>query len=417
MLDFWQEIYGTVRRNKLRTALTGFSVAWGIFILIVLLGFGNGLINSFKSQSDGLASNSMMVGGSSTDLAYRGFEKGRSIQLQDKDVNESNEMNQYVENASGIAYGSNVPMSFEGEYFNLALMGVNPSYIDTESPTILVGRFINDIDMKQGRRVVVINEEHSKLFFKDYHQAIGKELNVGGLLYKVVGVYKGKGNRSSNDMFAPFSTVRRLQNNGNKIGRIIFSVKNISTKAESDAFEKEYRRRIAMSQGYSPEDTRGIWVWNRLSNYLDQMKGFGYLTTAIWLIGLFTLISGIVGVSNIMLITVKERTHEFGIRKALGARPMSILWLIIAESVAITAFFGYLGLLAGVGVTEWVNAVMGTQTMNAGVFQMAYFKDPTVDIGIAIQATLTLVVCGTLAGLFPALKAVRIPPIEALRAD
>lgn len=417
MLDFWQEIYGTVRRNKLRTALTGFSVAWGIFILIVLLGFGNGLINSFKSQSDDLASNSMMVGGSSTDLAYRGFEKGRRIQLRDKDVKESNEMSEYVENASGIAYSSSVPVSYEGEFFNLSLMGVNPSYIDTESPKILVGRFINDIDIKQCRRVLVVNEDQSKLFFKDYHQAIGKQINVGGLLYQVVGVYKGKGNRSSNDIYAPFSTVRRLKNNGNKIGRIIFSVKNLSTKAESDAFEKQYRKRIAKSQGYSPEDTRGIWVWNRLSNYLDQMKGFGYLTTAIWLIGLFTLISGIVGVSNIMLITVKERTHEFGIRKALGARPMSILWLIIAESVAITAFFGYLGLLAGVGATEWVNAVMGTQTMNAGVFQMSYFKDPTVDIGVAVQATLTLVVCGTLAGLFPALKAVKIPPIEALKAD
>ncbi|MFA6831024.1 MAG: ABC transporter permease [Bacteroidaceae bacterium] len=417
MLDFWQEIYGTVRRNKLRTALTGFSVAWGIFILIVLLGFGNGLINSFKSQSDGLSSNSMMVGGSSTDLAYGGFEKGRTIDLRDKEIGVSNEMTDHIENASGIAFSPNMSMSYEGEYFNLPLMGVNPSYVDTESPEILTGRFINTIDMKQCRRVLVINENHSKLFFKDPQQAVGKELNVGGLLYKVVGVYKGKGNQSSNDMYAPFSTVRRLQNHGNKIGRIIFSVKNLSSKAESDAFEKDYRRRIAKSQGYSPEDTRGIWVWNRLSNYLDQMKGFGYLTTAIWVIGIFTLISGIVGVSNIMLITVKERTREFGIRKALGARPMSILWLIIAESVAITAFFGYIGLLTGIGVTEWVNAVMGTQTMNAGVFQMSYFKDPTVDIGIAVQATLTLIVCGTLAGLFPALKAVKIPPIEALRAD
>ncbi len=417
MIDFWQEIYGTVRRNKLRTALTGFSVAWGIFILIVLLGFGNGLINSFKSQSDGLASNSMMVGGSSTDLAYGGFEKGRSIQLRDKEVGISNEMTDHIENASGIAYSPTMSMSFEGEFFDLALMGVNPAYIDTESPTILVGRFINDIDIKQCRRVLVINEKHSKLFFKDYNEAIGKRVNVGGLLYQIVGVYKGRGNQGSNDMYAPFSTVRRLQNTGDKVGRIIFSVKNIATKAESDAFEKEYRKRIAASQGYSPEDTRGIWVWNRLSNYLDQMNGFGYLTTAIWVIGIFTLISGIVGVSNIMLITVKERTREFGIRKALGARPMSILWLIIAESVAITAFFGYLGLLTGIGITEWVNAVMGTQTMNAGVFQMSYFKDPTVNIGIAVQATLTLIVCGTLAGLFPALKAVKIPPIEALRAD
>ena len=160
-------------------------------------------------------------------------------------------------------------------------------------------------------------------------------------------------------------------------------------------------------------DESAIWIWNRFTNYLQTQNAMGILRTAIWVIGIFTLLSGIVGVSNIMLITVKERTREFGIRKALGAKPFSILWLIIVESVTITTLFGYIGMVAGIGV----NSAFGSQTMDAGMFQQTMFSDPTVDLSIAIQATLTLIIAGTLAGFFPAKKAVSISPIEALRAD
>lgn len=168
---------------------------------------------------------------------------------------------------------------------------------------------------------------------------------------------------------------------------------------------------------FAADDDGAIWIWNRFTQYLQQQAANQTLHIAIWVIGIFTLLSGIVGVSNIMLITVRERTHEFGIRKALGAKPSSILWLIISESVVITTFFGYIGMVAGIAVTEYMNKVAGTQTMDAGLFSVTVFENPTVDIHIAIQATLTLIIAGTLAGLFPARKAVRIRPIEALRAD
>lgn len=214
-----------------------------------------------------------------------------------------------------------------------------------------------------------------------------------------------------------FSTMQTIYNKGDKLNNIIFTTKNLTSEAANETFEKEYRKVIAANHRFNPEDEGAIWIWNRFTQYIQTQNVAGLLRTAIWVIGIFTLLSGIVGVSNIMLITVKERTREFGIRKALGAKPFSILRLIIVESVTITTFFGYIGMVAGIGVTEWMNSAFGTQTADAGMFQARMFSDPTVDIGIAIQATLTLIVAGTLAGFFPAKKAVSISPIEALRAD
>ena len=187
--------------------------------------------------------------------------------------------------------------------------------------------------------------------------------------------------------------------------------------ATNEQFEKDYRKALGEQKFFDAEDDGAIWIWNRFTQYLQQQQANGILHTVIWVIGIFTLLSGIVGVSNIMLITVRERTHEFGIRKALGAKPSSILWLIISESVVITTFFGYIGMVAGIATTEYMNVIAGKQTMDIGVASITVFENPTVDISIAIQATLTLIIAGTLAGLFPARKAVKIRPIEALRAD
>ena len=195
------------------------------------------------------------------------------------------------------------------------------------------------------------------------------------------------------------------------------TTKNLETVEANEAFEAHYRKVLGANHRFDPTDHSAIWIWNRFTNYLQQQKGSGMLRIAIWVIGIFTLLSGIVGVSNIMLITVKERTREFGIRKALGAKPLSILWLIIVESVTITTIFGYIGMVAGIGVTEWMNSAFGNQTMDTGMWTETVFLNPTVDIRISIQATLTLIIAGTLAGLFPARKAVSIRPIEALRAD
>ena len=242
-------------------------------------------------------------------------------------------------------------------------------------------------------------------------------LNMGGVMFQVVGIYKDKGNSGGQDVFVPFSTLQLVFNKGDKLNNILLTIKDLNTKEENEAFEADYRATIGAHQRFDKTDNSAIWIWNRFTQMMQMNQGTEYMRMAIWIIGLFTLLSGIVGVSNIMLITVKERTREFGIRKALGARPWSILKLVIVESVIITAFFGYIGMVAGVGATEYMNITSGKAVMDMGIQQQTMFLNPTVDLGIAIRATLTLIVAGTLAGLFPALKAVRTRPIEALKAD
>lgn len=418
MIDIWQEIYGTIKRNKLRTFLTGFAVAWGIFMLIVLLGAGNGIIHAFEQNAAERALNSIRLGGGWTTKSYAGLKEGRRIRLDNKDLNATeSHFPDYIITAGATLSQSNVNISFGQEYINISLTGVYPNYVESEAIKTAEGRFVNHIDLKERRKVIILHKKSAEILFgKSHTNPIGQFVNAGGVSYQVAGLYDDQGDQSS-VAYIPFSTMQIIYNKGDKLNNIIFTTKNLTSIESNEAFEAEYRKAIAANHRFDPEDNGAIWIWNRFTQYLQVQGAMGLLRTAIWVIGIFTLLSGIVGVSNIMLITVKERTREFGIRKALGAKPLSILWLIIVESITITTFFGYIGMVAGIGVTEWMNAAFGSQTMDAGLFQQTMFSDPTVDIGVAIQATLTLVVAGTLAGFFPAKKAVSISPIEALRAD
>ena len=407
MIDLWQEIYGTIKRNKLRTFLTGFAVAWGIFMLIVLLGAGNGIIHAFEQNASERALNSIRLGGGWTTQSYEGLKEGRRIQLENKDLAATEKyFPDNIITAGATLRQGDVNISFGQEYINISLMGVHPNYVESEAIKTASGRFINRNDVKERRKVIILHKKSAEILFgKSRTEPVGRFVNAGGVAYRVVGLYEDQGDQSSL-AFIPFSTMQT-----------IYTTKNQTSESANETFEKEYRKVIAANHRFDPEDEGAIWIWNRFTQYIQTQNVAGLLRTAIWVIGIFTLLSGIVGVSNIMLITVKERTREFGIRKALGAKPFSILRLIIVESVTITTFFGYIGMVAGIGVTEWMNSAFGTQTAAAGMFQARMFTDPTVDIGIAIQATLTLIVAGTLAGFFPAKKAVSISPIEALRAD
>lgn len=417
MIDLWQEIYGTVRRNKLRTVLTGCAVAWGIFILIVLLGAGNGLLNAQTEQMSSLAMNSLQIGAGWTSKPYDGLKQGRRIQLNNGDLEISSRMKEHVITAGAILYQGNTNISFGAEYINESLRGVHPNYLEINRPKIVEGRFINALDIQESRKVAVIHKLSAEILFKQPEQALGKMLNIGGIMYQVIGIYQDLGNSYERSVFLPFSTLQLIYNKGDKLHNILLSIKDLNTEEENQAFEADYRAAIGAHQRFDKEDYSAIWIWNRFTQMLQMNEGSNYIRMAIWIIGLFTLLSGVVGVSNIMLITVKERTREFGIRKALGATPLSILQLVIAESIAITALFGYLGMLAGIGVTEYMNIVAGRQVTDMGFGQATTFLNPTVDIGVAIKATVTLMMAGTLAGLFPALKAVRTRPIEALRAE
>lgn len=419
MIDLWQEIYGTIKRNKLRTFLTGFAVAWGIFMLIVLLGAGNGIIHAFEENSAQQALNSIRVYPGYTTKPYDGLKEGRWIQLDNRDLEDT--QTQFPDNVIEVGatlYQSATDISYGAEYVNLSLLGVYPNYIEVETVKTAAGRFINQTDIKERRKVIVLHKKSAEILFGKTHTSpIGKFVNAGGIAYQVVGLYNDEGSSEPSNAIIPFSTLQVIYNKGNKLNNIVFTTKNLTSEADNEAFEAKYRQVIGTNQRFDPTDDGAIWLWNRFTNYLRSQKSIFILRIAIWIIGIFTLLSGIIGVSNIMLITVRERTHEFGIRKALGAKPRSILWLIIVESVTITTVFGYIGMVAGIGLTEWANTVFGSQTVDAGLFEAKMFSDPTVDIRIAIQATLTLIVAGTLAGLFPALKAVTIRPIEALRAD
>lgn len=419
MFDIWQEIYSTIKRNKLRTLLTGFAVAWGIFMLIVLLGAGNGLIHAFEKSASEQAMNSIRISPGRTSKAYDGLKEGRRVELDNKDLSDTdNNLSDKVISAGATVRQSNVTVSFGAEYVNLTLYGVFPNYTEVERVKSTDGRFINTIDTRERRKSIVLHKKTAEILFDKTKTApIGQFVNASGVNYQVVGLYEDQGDKDSKEAYIPFTTLQTIYNKGDKLNNILFTTQNLETEELNRTFEKRYRRLLAGNHRFDPEDEGAIWIRNRFTQHLQQQRAKSILHTAIWIIGLFTLLSGIVGVSNIMLITVKERTREFGIRKALGAKPSSILWLIIVESVAITTLFGYVGMVAGIGVTEWMNSAFGAQSVDGGFGSETFFLDPTVDISIAIQATLTLILAGTLAGVMPARKAASIRPIEALRAE
>ena len=233
----------------------------------------------------------------------------------------------------------------------------------------------------------------------------------------MVGITKDDESRKNNELFTAFTTLKAIYAKGDNVGNIEFSIKNLKTKEDNEKFEANYRASTNLRHQAAPDDEQALWMWNRYTDSLTMAQGIGMIRTALWIVGLFTLLSGIVGVSNIMLITVKERTREFGIRKAIGARPKDILMLIIAESIIITSVFGYIGMLCGILTNLYMDATMGHMVMDSGIFRATMFVDPTVGLDVCIKATLTIIIAGTIAGLIPAIKASRIRPIEALRAE
>ena len=419
MRELIKEIWSTSKRNKLRTSLTGFAVAWGIFMLIFLLGAGNGLINAQLQQSTRFLANSMRVFPGETSKAYKGLKEGRSITLNDRDILISNETyGQYVDDVGGRLEQYNVNINYGDNYVaSQSLVGVAPTHPKIDKTELIAGRFINEIDMKDQRKNVVLSRSQAKELCKDYRSLVGKNVKISNLNFQVVGIYKDDESRNNTEAFIAYSTIKTIYAKGDDAGSLEFTIKNLKTQEDNEQFEKNYRASINNNHQAAPDDDRTIWLWNRYMDNIQMNQGIAIMQTALWIVGLFTLLSGIVGVSNIMLITVKERTREFGVRKAIGAKPWSILKLIITESIIITSFFGYIGMVCGVAANEIMDATIGHTTIDTGLFKAAMFVNPTVGLGTCIGATITIVIAGTIAGLIPAIKAARIRPIEALRAE
>ena len=419
MRELIKEIWSTSKRNQLRTSLTGFAVAWGIFMLIFLLGAGNGLINAQLQQSTRFLANSMRVFPGETSKAYKGLKEGRSITLNDRDILISNQTyGQYVDDVGGRLEQYNVNINYGDNYVaSQSLVGVAPTHPKIDKTEMIAGRFINEIDMKEQRKNVVLSRSQAKELCKDYRSLVGKNVKISNLNFQVVGIYKDDESRNNTEAFIAYSTIKTIYAKGDDAGSLEFTIKNLKTQEDNEQFEKNYRASINNNHQAAPDDERTIWLWNRYMDNIQMNQGIAIMQTALWIVGLFTLLSGIVGVSNIMLITVKERTREFGVRKAIGAKPWSILKLIITESIIITSFFGYIGMVCGVAANEIMDATIGHTTVDTGLFKAAMFVNPTVGLGTCIGATITIVIAGTIAGVIPAIKAARIRPIEALRAE
>lgn len=417
MRDLLNEIWNSVRNNKLRTALTGFAVSWGIFLLICLLGAGNGIINAFQGSSDRFVTNSMAIWGGITSLPSGGYKEGRRIELDkgDLQITTGKEFEDNVGVVAPVTNSVDDNLVLGTKAVRTSMSGVTPEFQEIEKIILQKGRFINSLDLKEQRKVIVLATKHEKEFCGK--ELIGKWVNMHGFSFKVIGITQSDESDWRASAYIPYTTMKGIFYPGDEIGQISLTFNGIHNLRESQDFEDKYTARLKTHHDAAPEDPNAIWVWNRYSQNAQISQGQRLISIGMWILGLLTLVSGIVGVSNIMLISVKERTHEFGIRKAIGAKPRKILGLIIAESVSITAFFGYLGMALGMLACEIMDKTLGARTMDLGFDTIKMMDNPTVGLDVALEATLLLIVAGTLAGLIPAWKAAKVKPIEALRAE
>ena len=418
--DLLHEIYSTLRQNKLRTALTGFAVSWGIFLLIALLGAGNGLMNSFSGNVSDFISQSISVEGWRTSKPYNGYKEGRRIDLDQRDLDYTNgsEWRGVIDNVTTTTSSTSVNFVLNGNSVGGWFTGAMPDHQDQFKIKMAAGRFLNQDDMHERRKVMVISEAQAKeLVSGDVEKLLGRWISAGSIAYRVVGIYHTDERDFRRSCYIPYTTYKGIYDNSDKIESITFSVNGPVTLEDHKAFEEEYGSAIKRIHDIAPDDERGIWIMNGYEENLQMTKASSILNIALWILGLLTLISGIVGVSNIMLITVKERTHEFGIRKAIGAKPGNILTLIISESITITAIFGYAGMLLGMIACQVMDKTVGQQAVDIGFDKIQMLVNPSVGLDTAMEATLLLIIAGTIAGIIPAWKAARVKPIEALRAE
>lgn len=405
MIDLAKEIWQTMRTNRLRTFLTGFSVSWGIFMLILLLSLANGMVKmsgEYQSKNDPMR---LTLYPSRTTMPYKGLKEGRYIELNTKqfEVIESSGHGK-ISNVTGSVW-INGEVSSQRDYLKTSYArGVYPDHFNG-SFKFIYGRPFNQADIDGLRKVLIINEPNAKTLFGSADKAVGGNVKVNGYSFTVVGVYKHDWEEG---VFVPLTTADALTGFTGDVSVVDVHMQDISSVEESEAIESGVRKTLAQEAKFDPADDGAVWIYNRYANQESNKTGNNILTYTMWVIGILTLISGIVGVSNIMFVSVRERTHEIGIRRAIGARPRHIITQVLLESVALTTVFGYIGIVIGTIVTEIVRHYLAGTSIGL---------NPTVDLGIALQVTVTLIVAGALAGLFPALRALKVKPVEALSEE
>ncbi|MDR2690966.1 MAG: ABC transporter permease [Dysgonamonadaceae bacterium] len=415
-LDKWTEIFDTIRKNKLRTFLTGLSISWGIFMFCFLLCAGNGLKNGVTSNFASRSVNSYDFWGRRTSKPYQGFPDNRPINLNENDLRLAREQLPQTVHVSG-RISTDLEVSYKSGSTSCSFQGVEPEYMRINGIKISdgQGRFVNDMDMKENRKVAVINRRAKDVLFRD-SAAVGKQVIAGGLGYTVIGVFTEDSWGNDAKAYIPFSTAMLLYNKGRDIGSIHFTVNGLETKEKNEVFKEQLRKKLAGLHVFDLEDERSVGIWSRLEDYLQTQGIFNGISAFIWIIGIGTLIAGVISIGNIMLITVRERTREFGIRKAIGAKPSSIMGSILMESVLMTSVFGYAGMFLGVGTGELINSILLNLPPEAQEVSHI-FQNPTIEVNIAVGAMLILIVSGVLAGAYPAWKASRISPVIAMKEE
>ena len=412
-LERWQEIFETISKNKLRTFLTGLSVASGIFILVILLGIGQGMRNGISREFQNDAANIMYVFTGPTSKEYKGLNPGRMIKLKNDDYNYT--VNKYQDD---LEYKSSIfriwggLVTYKKESGTYRVEGVWPDYQFLENASMVSGRYINATDQSNYGKVVVIGNKVKNDLFKDGEDPLGKFVEVSGINFKVVGVYSDPGGeREEARVYLPLSTANRVFGGNNELNFLSFTLKPEESfeaaLASSQKFSKELDAYLKEKHTVAPDDDSAVHIQNSLENakrFYDLMDMIKYF---FWGVGICTIVAGIVGVSNIMLIIVKERTREIGIRKALGAEPLSIIAMVLHESIFVTTIAGFAGLIFSLGLLELAGPMIETQ----------YIANPSVNFQVAITTVFILIIAGAIAGFFPAWRAARIKPIIALRDE
>lgn len=412
-----QEIFAHLAQNKLRTALTGLSVSMGIFLLVFLLGAGNGLIHAFEYNSGRFADDVVSIVPGYASEAYKGFSKWQDVKMDDRDFENTRSatQTQISEAAPTISLSGLVMVSgkhrLEGSFD-----GVLPVAAEMERITLNAGRFIDENDLRERRKVMVVSTRMAEDFFGSATSAVGQVVNVDSMAFRIIGVRAKANDMEQTKAQVPFSTLRTSFNKGVSVGSIELRTDAGKQDETMQQLDQHIRPTIGHRHGFNPEDQTTLWIDNKAEGAKERNTATRILRTGLWVVGILTLLSGVVSISNIMLITVKERTREFGIRKALGARPWSILHSVLAESVVITLLSGYVGLVAGIAATEWMNHVSGERVLVIMDSKFYFFLNPTIDLGIAFGALTLLIIAGLIAGFFPARKAVLIKPIVALNS-
>lgn len=418
-IDRWVEIWVTITRNKTRSLLTGFGVFWGILMLVILLGSGTGFQNGVLKNVDGFATNSAFFFSERTGEAYKGYKKGRYWQMRNRDLETIRQR------VKGVRYLSPMAMSWGGQNnvvrgqkagtYNVR--GVHSEYFNIETQHILAGRLLNEIDVLNKRKVCVIGSIVREVLFGPAEDPIGEYIRVNGIYYQVVGVVKPKprvqmGGRTEESIITPFTTLQQVSNQGDKFW---FLCATAEDGYSCDKLVDDIKNVLKSQNEISPTDPQAVNSFTIAKQFETFDMLFTGINILVWLVGMGTLLSGVIGVSNIMMVTVRERTREIGVRRALGAKPFSIISQIMSESLLLTSLAGLLGLSCGVFALDVVNKVMASTPASAS--DETFFQNPEIHIGTAVAATVVLLISGLLAGLIPAWRAMQIKAIDAIREE